>query len=348
MGGEEATGRPGGLVMGQVIVLRLGQYRNLWRMRVRLTMLSGGVGGARLARGLAAIPEVELTVIVNVGDDDRIYGLTISPDIDTVIYTMARKEGPHGWGLRDDSFTVMGAMETLPIDTTFRVGDHDLATNLFRTARLAAGWSLTWVTTALASAFGVPATVLPATDDPLKTELKVANNQWISFQEYFVVRHHEEEVQDIRFLGAGTAVPAPGVLEAIDSSDVLLIGPSNPVLSIWPILAIPAVGRAVGRKARVMAVSPLIGGSALKGPADRVLLALGYGTGTAAVIDSYGGLLTDIIIDSADSNEAADLSRKGTGPPRIRITDTRMGDMAASTRLARFVLEAVGDQRRQS
>ena len=133
--------------MGQVIVLRSGQYRNLWRMRVRLTMLSGGVGGARLARGLAAIPEVDLTLIVNVGDDDLMYGLTVSPDIDTVLYTMAGREGPHGWGLRDDSFTVMGAMEPLPIDTTFRVGDNDLATNLFRTARLAAGWSLTWVTT---------------------------------------------------------------------------------------------------------------------------------------------------------------------------------------------------------
>ena len=310
---------------------------------MRLTMLSGGVGGARLARGLAAIPEVDLTLIVNVGDDDRIYGLMVSPDIDTVIYTMAGREGPHGWGLRDDSFTVMGAMEPLPIDTTFRVGDYDLATNLFRTARLAAGWSLTWVTTALASAFAVPATVLPATDDTLKTELGVADNEWISFQEYFVVRHHAAEIEDIRFVGAGAAVPAPGVIEAIESADALVIGPSNPVLSIWPILAIPAIGRAVGRKTRVMAVSPLIGGAALKGPADRVLLALGYGTGTAAVIDSYAGLLTDLIIDSADSDEASSLNRKGTGQPRIRTTDTRMGDMAASTRLARFVLEAFGD-----
>ena len=127
---------------------------------MRLAMLSGGVGGARLARGLAAVTDVDLTVIVNVGDDERIYGLSVSPDIDTVIYTMAGREGPHGWGLRDDSFTVMGAMDALPIDTTFRIGDRDIATNLFRTDRLAGGWSLTWVTTALASAFGVPATVL--------------------------------------------------------------------------------------------------------------------------------------------------------------------------------------------
>ena len=150
---------------------------------MRLTMLSGGVGGARFARGLASISGVDLTVVVNVGDDDRIYGLKVSPDLDTVIYTLAGREGRQGWGLQDDPFTVMAAMEALPIDTTFRIGDRDLATNLFRTDRLAAGWSLTWVTTALASAFGVPATVLPATDDLLRSEIKVAKEGWISFQE---------------------------------------------------------------------------------------------------------------------------------------------------------------------
>ncbi len=195
---------------------------------MRLAMLSGGVGGARLARGLAALTDVDLTVIVNVGDDERVYGLSVSPDIDTVIYTMAGREGPHGWGLRKDSFTVMGAMDPLPIDTTFRIGDRDIATNLFRTDRLTGGWSLTWVTTALASAFGVPATVLPATDDPLRSQLKVAGGDWISFQDYFVVRGHTDEVEDIRFEGAGFCRPAPGVIEAIEASDALIIGPSNP------------------------------------------------------------------------------------------------------------------------
>jgi LPPG:FO 2-phospho-L-lactate transferase len=305
---------------------------------VRLAMLSGGVGGARLARGLAALTDVDLTVIVNVGDDERVYGLSVSPDIDTVIYTIAGREGPHGWGLRKDSFTVMGAMDPLPIDTTFRIGDRDIATNLFRTDRLSGGWSLTWVTTALASAFGVPATVLPATDDPLRTQLKVAGGDWISFQDYFVVRGHTDEVEDIRFEGAGFCRPAPGVIEAIEASDALIIGPSNPILSIWPILAVPAIAQAVSPKKRVMAVSPLIGGSALKGPAHRILASLGYGTGTAAVIAAYGGLLTDIVVDSTDADDA-----DGVTKPWIHVTDTRMPDLAASTRLAEMIFKAVGN-----
>jgi LPPG:FO 2-phospho-L-lactate transferase len=305
---------------------------------VRLAMLSGGVGGALLARGLAAVTGVELTVIVNVGDDERIYGLSVSPDIDTVIYTMSGREGPHGWGLRDDPFTVMAALDALPIDTTFRIGDRDIATNLFRTDRMAGGWSLTWVTTALASAFGVPATVLPATDDPLRSQVKVAGGEWISFQEYFVVRRHADEIEDIRFEGAGFCRPAPGVVEAIEASDALIIGPSNPVLSIWPILAVPAIGEAVAHKTRVMAVSPLFAGSALKGPAHRVLSALGYGTGTSAVIGSYGGLLTDILIDNADSDDAA-----GVKKPKVHVTDTRMPDLAGSTRVAQVVVDAINN-----
>ena len=305
---------------------------------MRLAMLSGGVGGARLARGFAAVNDVDLTVVVNVGDDERVYGLSVSPDIDTVIYTMAGREGPHGWGLRNDSFTVMGAIDALPVDTTFRIGDRDIATNLFRTDRLTGGWSLTWVTTALASAFGVPATVLPATDDPLRTQLKVAGGGWISFQDYFVARGHTDVVEDIRFDGAGFCRPAPGVIEAIDASDALIIGPSNPILSIWPILAVPAIGEAIARKRRVIAVSPLFGGSALKGPAHRILASLGYGTGTSAVIASYGGFLTDLVIDNTDADDASGISK-----PWIHVADTRMPDLEASTRLAETIVKAVGN-----
>jgi LPPG:FO 2-phospho-L-lactate transferase len=193
------------------------------------------------------------------------------------------------------------------------------------------------VTTALASAFGVPATILPATDDPLRSQLKVAGGgDWISFQEYFVVRRHSDEVEDIRFEGAGFCRPAPGVIEAIEASDALVIGPSNPILSVWPILAVPAIGEAVAHKSRVIAVSPLIGGSALKGPAHRILAAFGYGTGTSAVIASYGGLLTDIVIDNADADDAL-----GVKKPRIHVTDTRMPDLAASTKLAEVVVETL-------
>lgn len=302
---------------------------------MKLAMLSGGVGGARLARGLAALTEVDLTVVVNVGDDDHVYGLAVSPDIDTVIYTMAGREGPHGWGLRDDDFAVMNALDALPIDTTFRIGDGDLATNLFRTDRLAAGWSLTWATTALASAFGVGATVLPATDDPLRTQVKIEDN-WVGFQEYFVARRHADEVDDVRFVGAGYCRPAPGVIEAIESAEALVIGPSNPILSIWPILAIPAIAEAVAAKPMVVGVSPLIGGSALKGPAHRVLESLGFGTGTQGVVSAYGGAITDLVIDSADAADADKIR-----VPLIHVTDTRIPDLTSSTRLAQTIADLV-------
>lgn len=301
--------------------------------QVRVTMLSGGVGGAKLARGLAALPGHELTVIANVGDDDRIYGLAVSPDIDTIIYTMAGREGPQGWGLSGDGFEAMTALDALPIDATFRIGNNDLATNLFRTDRLLAGWSLTWVTTALASAFGIAATILPVTDDPLRTEVRVVDEGWISFQEYFVSRRHADELSDVRFRGSGFCRPAPGVMEAIAASDVIVIGPSNPVLSIWPILAVPGVADTIGAHERVIGVSPLIGGMALKGPAHRVLVSMGHGADTAGVISSYSGLLTDLVIDESDAND--DRGKR----PRIHTSDTRMDDLAASTKLAARVLE---------
>ena len=276
---------------------------------MRLTLLSGGVGGAKLARGLAALPDVQLTVVVNVGDDDRIYGLSVSPDIDTVIYTMAGREGPQGWGLVDDPFVTMDALDALPIDATFRIGDRDLATNIFRTDRLLAGWSLTWVTTAVASAFGVEASILPATDDPLRTEVRVPGSGWISFQEYFVNRRHADEVLDVTFRGAGFCRPAPGVMEALARADAIVIGPSNPILSIWPILAVPGVADTIGNQRQVIGVSPLIGGSALKGPASRVMTSLGFSSDNEGVVATYGGLLTDLIIDESDSADGESISQ---------------------------------------
>lgn len=296
-------------------------------------MLSGGIGGAKLARGFAALPDHELTVIANVGDDDRIYGLAVSPDIDTIIYTMAGREGPQGWGLADDPFAAMKALDSLPIDATFRIGDSDLATNLFRTDRLLAGWSLTWVTTALASAFGIAATILPVTDDPLRTEIRIPGEGWISFQEYFVHRRHADEVSDVRFRGSGFCRPAPGVMEALAQSDVVVIGPSNPVLSIWPILAVPGVADTIASHELVIGVSPLIGGSALKGPAHRVLESMGHGANTAGVVSSYSGLLTDLLIDESDHQ--VDTGKR----PRIHTANTRMDDLAASTKVAQRVLE---------
>lgn len=300
---------------------------------MRVVLLSGGVGGARLARGLAAVAGIDLTVVVNIGDDERVYGLDVSPDLDTVIYTMAGREGPHGWGLAGDTFTLMDALDGLPLDTSFRIGDRDAATNLFRTDRLAAGWSLTWVTTALASTYGVAADVLPASDDPVRTKVLIPDGEWLGFQDYFVARSHQDEVVDVRFEGAPFSRPAPGVLEAIHRAEVVIIGPSNPILSIWPILAVPGIADAVTAHQRVIGVSPLIGGMAIKGPAHRVLTSMGLPAGNAGVAAAYGGMLTDLFIDEADAGDA----RRGE-PPRWHVTNTRIPDLDSATRLGEQIL----------
>lgn len=302
-------------------------------MGVKVTALSGGVGGARMLRGFAALDDVELTAIVNVGDDENIYGLHVSPDIDTVIYTLADQEGLAGWGVRDDTLAVMTALDRFPIDTWFRIGDMDFATNLFRTARLQAGWTLSQVTTAEAAVFGVEATVLPASDDPIRTEVHVPGEGWVPFQSYFVDRQHHSPVDDVRFTGVDDARPAPGVLESIEDADVVVIGPSNPPLSIWPILAVADVADTVTEARRVVAVSPLIGGRALKGPADRVLEGLGLPPGTAGVVAAYDGILDEIIVDTSDAEDSElDLG------VRIRALPTRISDAEAAAALASELL----------
>ena len=297
-------------------------------------MLSGGVGGARLARGLAAVPGVDLTVIVNVGDDEQVYGLNISPDLDTVVYTLAGVEGPEGWGRSHDRFRVMHHLAGFEVDTSFRLGDADLATNLFRTARLAEGWPLSRITEAVAGAFGLTARILPATDDNLRTQLLTADG-WRTFQDYFVLRRHTDDVLDIRFVGASESSPAPGVLEALAATEAVIIGPSNPVLSIWPILAIPELSEALEAAGRVLAVSPLFAGRALKGPADRVLAGFGYASGNRGVIEAYGGLITDFVLDVGDAEEANTL----TGLVRsIQAVPTRISSPEAALRLGEFVI----------
>ncbi|HEY7823425.1 MAG TPA: 2-phospho-L-lactate transferase CofD family protein, partial [Acidimicrobiia bacterium] len=230
---------------------------------MKVVELSGGVGGARMARGLAAVPGVDLTVIVNVGDDASNHGLHISPDLDTVTYTLAGVEGPRGWGRADDTFTLNDELGRFGVDNTFQLGDRDLALKLFRTNELANGARLSEVTGAIARAFDVRATILPATDNLLRTMVRTAAG-WLTFQEYFVKRLHEDEVLDLRFDGAGDARPAPGVLEAIRDADMVMVGPSNPPLSIWPILAIEEVRSAVAAHPSVTAISPLIGGKTVK------------------------------------------------------------------------------------
>lgn len=301
-----------------------------------VVLLSGGVGGARLARGLAALDDVDLHVIVNVGDDDVFYGLHVSPDLDTVVYTLAGVEGPEGWGLTADTFTVMKRLSLLGANTQFRIGDRDLATNLFRTQELLAGAPLTDITASIGDALGIRARVLPATEDNLRTMIKTAEGAWLSFQDYFVMRGHQDEVADIRFEGAPDARPAPGVVEAIEEADAVVIGPSNPPLSIWPILAIKEVAAAVEAASRVIAVSPLFGGRALKGPADRVMASLGLPEGSAGVIAAYGGLIQDLVIDTGDAHERSELGRLGA---RIHVGDIRIAEAGAARSFAAWLVD---------
>jgi len=293
---------------------------------MKVVELSGGVGGARMARGLAAIPDVDLTVVVNVGDDERVHGLHVSADIDTVIYTLAGIEGPEGWGRAGDTFTFNDELARYRVDNRFRLGDRDLALNLYRTNRLAKGIPLSAITVEIAASFDLEAVVLPATDDYLRTTVRT-DAGWLAFQEYFVLRGNRDEVHEVSFEGGEHASAAPGVVEAIENADLVVIAPSNPPLSIWPILAVREIRDAVGRHSRVVAVSPLIGGKALKGPADRVMASLGLPDGNAGVVAAYQGLIGILVIDDTDAGDA---------PLEVTTvaTDTLIKDLDSSRRLA--------------
>jgi len=286
-----------------------------WHERInddmKLVLLSGGVGGARLARGLAALSEHDVTVIVNTGDDDVSYGLTVSPDLDTVVYTIAGIEGPHGWGRTNDTFTVMGHLDDLGIDTTFQVGDADLAINLHRAHLRHQGIGLAEATRRLTDRLGLTTRVIPMTDFDVRTMVQTADGEWRSFREYFVERQHKDQVADLRFEGALEATPSPGVLEALGTADAVIVGPSNPVLSIWPILAVPGIAGAVSAAPRVLAVSPLFGGEALKGPAHTVMADMGLPPGNSGIAAAYDGLANELVIDAGDAADRAVLTAGG-------------------------------------
>lgn len=300
-------------------------------------LLTGGVGGARAARSLNRVfAGGRLTVVGNVGDDELIHGVHVSADLDTVLYTLAGIEGPHGWGIAGDSFTVMDHLETLGVDTTFRLGDRDLATCLFRTGLLASGNRLSDITEQIRLALGVETRVLPATDDPVRTRVRIADGSWLAFQEYFVARRHRDHVLEVEYTGAECAIPGPGVVEAIAAADVVVIAPSNPPLSIGPIIAVPEIRRAIADKERVVAISPLFGGKALKGPAERVLASLGFPPGNAGVLASYEGLISDVVVDIGDATDVRKLSTS----VMIHATNTRLGTEDEARRFAEWFQEA--------
>jgi LPPG:FO 2-phospho-L-lactate transferase len=305
-----------------------------------LTALAGGVGAARFLAGLAAVVDpTEITAIVNTGDDFVLHGLAISPDLDTVTYTLAGAVNPEtGWGLRGESWRVMDALADRGGHTWFRLGDQDLATHLYRTQRIRDGAPLSLVTAELARSWGVAVRLLPMSDDPVETRVTVAGEGEIGFQDYFVGRAHDVSVTSIRFAGADGAKPGPGVLDALAAAERVIVCPSNPLVSIGPILAVPGVERALAeRRDDTVAVSPIIAGAALKGPAARMLRELGHEPSVAGVARLYAPLVGTLVIDSADAGRAADVAAAGV---RCIVAPTIMSGPAEAAALARAVLAA--------
>lgn len=307
---------------------------------MKVVELAGGVGGAKLAEGLAAHLGADLTVIVNTGDDLELHGLAVWPDHDTVAYTLAGfDDEERGWGLRDETWTVMDRLSALGDEPWFRLGDRDLATHIWRTDRLRAGARPTDVALALRTAMGIGPTILPMADEPVRTEVRT-DDGWLEFQEYFVHRHQAPTVHEVRFAGIEQASPTPEVLAAIAAADLIVIAPSNPIVSIGPILALPGMTEAIeaarSRDVRVIAVSGIIGGKALKGPADRMLASLGHMSNAFGVATLYGGLIDGLVIDTVDEVWAHDIASIGI---HEHVTDTIMVGDAGRARLAGDVLD---------
>jgi len=303
---------------------------------VNVALLSGGVGGGRFARGLVnAVDPKGVTVIGNVGDDLEVLGLAVSPDLDSILYALAGlHDEERGWGRAGETWEALATVSSLGGEDWFRLGDRDLGLHLVRTQALRSGEPLSAVTARLAKALGVEATILPATDDRLRTWIDTAEGSF-QLQEWFVARGHRDEVDGVRFEGPaeGTARPAPGVLEALAAADAIVIAPSNPYVSIWPILAVEEIRAAlVGRRVPCVAVSPLVGGRAVKGPADRMLARMAGGTTPEHVAGCYAGLIDALVVDESDP----------AGPLAVRriVTKTLMTDLDASRRLAEAVLGA--------
>ena len=303
-------------------------------------MLSGGVGGARFLRGVVdAVDPAAVTAVVNVGDDLEVLGLSVSPDLDSVLYALADLgDEERGWGRAHESWNALATVEALGGEAWFRLGDRDLGLHLVRTQALRAGEALSAVTARLSAALGLEATILPATDETLRTWLDTPNGSF-DFQQWFVARAHRDAVDRVRFEGVADARPAPGVLEALHDAELILIAPSNPYVSIGPILAVERIRSALERR-RVpcVAVSPLIDGAAVKGPAASMVQRLEGGTTPAHVAQCYAGLIDALVLDHADADGTDAVTALGVRPI---VTKTLMRDPAARRALAEAALDAV-------
>lgn len=307
---------------------------------MKVAVLTGGVGGARFLRGLVdAVDPAGVTAIVNVGDDLDVLGLSVSPDLDSVLYALAGiADEERGWGRADETWNALATAEAIGGESWFALGDRDVGLHLVRTQALRAGEPLSTVTARLTAALGLETTILPETDEPLRTWLDTPNGSF-PFQQWFVARGHRDPVDRLRFEGAVEARPAPGVLEALHEAELILIAPSNPFVSIAPILAVERIRSALERR-RVpcVAISPLIGGRAVKGPAAAMLQRLQGGTTAAHVAQCFSGLIDALVIDEADAADVDAVTELGVRPIVAR---TLMSDAAARKRLAEAALDAV-------
>ena len=307
---------------------------------MRIAVLAGGVGGARFVQALTEVVDArEVTVIANVGDDLEVHGLHVSPDLDTLLYTLAGLgDEERGWGRAGETWNARETIELLGGETWFQLGDRDLGLHLVRTEALRRGQPLSVVTARIARSVGVELALLPATDDRLRTLVRTPAGE-LEFQEWFVARGHRDRVDEVVYDGAETATAAPGVLEALDEAELIAIAPSNPFVSIGPIVAIEEVRAAVeSRRERVVAVSPLIGGRAVKGPAAAMFESLAGGTSAGHVTDCYKGLAGALVLDEADADDAEQVAERGVRP---LVTRTLMSEQDARQGLIETVLGLV-------
>ena len=310
-----------------------------------LVALAGGVGAARFLRGLVQVvaPE-DVTVVVNTGDDDLFHGLLVCPDLDTVTYTLAGAENPEtGWGLAGETFAAMNALGRYALPTWFRLGDRDLATHLYRRERLEAGAPLSTIAAEIAAAWGVRSRLVPMSDERVSTRIDVrATDGSVSelrMQEWFVRERAEPPVVAVRFEGAASARPAPGVLDALDDAETIIVCPSNPVISIGPVLAVPGVRDALRRRRdRVVGVSPIIAGAPVKGPADRLMAPLGIEVSCVGVARAYRDFCSALVIDAGDAARTGEVEALGV---HSVVADTLMRDARVAAALARHTLDAV-------
>lgn len=305
-------------------------------------LLAGGVGGARLAHGLQVHLGDHLTIIVNTGDDLERHGLLVCPDHDTVMYTLAGIDNRDwGWGIAGETFAAADMMAGYGEESWFRLGDRDLATHVVRTSRLRNGMRLTEVLLGLQTALGHPARILAMADEPVRTEVRT-DDGWLDFQTYFVRLHQEPDVRELRYRGLDAALITPEVLAAVQEADAIVIAPSNPFLSIAPILGVRGVRAAIEaartRGARIMAMSGIVGGKAIKGPADRILASLGHEATAVGVARQYRDLIDLFVIDKLDASLEPAIQALGLD---VLVADTIMSDDAARARVAGVVLDAI-------